>query len=66
MVDFLHDLRMIADELAIAQSPIDEEDVMVHILSQLGEEYGHITVALNIQETSIFFSKLFDKLVDFE
>ncbi|KAL4591255.1 hypothetical protein LXL04_004213 [Taraxacum kok-saghyz] len=66
IADFLNDMRMIADELAIAQSPIDEEDLMVHILSQLGDEYGPITAALKIRETSVSFSELFDKLVDFE
>lgn len=33
IADFLSDMRMIADELAIAQSPIDEEGLMFHILN---------------------------------
>lgn len=37
---------MIDDELALAQSPVEEEDLIVHILGQLGEDYAHISGAL--------------------
>ncbi|KAL4571517.1 hypothetical protein LXL04_018277 [Taraxacum kok-saghyz] len=48
------------------KSPVDEEDLIVHILSQLGEEYTHISSALKIRDTPITFPDLFDKLVDHE
>lgn len=38
-------MKNIADELALAQSLIDEEDLVVHILSQLGDDYTHISYA---------------------
>lgn len=49
ITEFLHDLKNIADNLALAQSPIDEEDLVVHILGQLGEEYSQISYALKIR-----------------
>lgn len=64
--DFLNEMRSIADELALVQSPIDEEDLMVHILTQLGDEYNSITAALKVRENPISYPELFDKLVDFE
>lgn len=59
-------MRSIADELALVQNPIDEEDLLVHILSQLGDEYGPFTAAIKVRENPISFPELFDKLVDFE
>ncbi|GJX45613.1 putative RNA-directed DNA polymerase [Tanacetum coccineum] len=63
---FLNEMRSIADELALVQSPIHVEDLLVHILTQLGEEYNSITVALKVREQPISYPELFDKLVDFE
>lgn len=59
-------MRAIADSLALAQSPVTEEDLMVHILSQLGDEYHTIAAALKVRENPIEYSELFDKLTDFE
>lgn len=64
--DFMNEMHSIADELALVQSPIQEEDLMVHILTQLGDEYGPITAALKVREHPISYPELLDKLMDFE
>ncbi|KAL4586285.1 hypothetical protein LXL04_010921 [Taraxacum kok-saghyz] len=64
--EFLHEMRSIADNLALAQSPVSEEDLMVHILSQLGDDYRTIAAAIKVRENPISYSKLFDKLTDYE
>ncbi|PWA86070.1 zinc finger, CCHC-type [Artemisia annua] len=66
VAEFLHEMKSIADELALAQSPILEEDLVVHILSQLGDEFNNIVAAIKVRESVISFSELFEKLVDFE
>lgn len=66
ITDFLQDMRSIADDLALAQNPISEEDLMVHILSQLGDEYANIVAAIKVRETALSYSELFEKLIDFE
>ena len=66
ITEFLHEMRSIADELALAQSPINEEDLLVYILSQLGDEYNPITAALKVREQPVTYPELYDKLVDFE
>ena len=66
IAEFLQDMRAIADDLALAQSPVTEEDLLVHVLSQLGEEYGTVVAAIKIRETPLTYSELFDKLSDFE
>ncbi|KAD2392962.1 hypothetical protein E3N88_39939 [Mikania micrantha] len=64
--EFLNEMRSIADELALVQSPIDEEDLLVHIINQLGDEYNNITAALKVRKQPVTYPELFDKLVDFE
>ncbi|XP_023771151.1 uncharacterized protein LOC111919794 [Lactuca sativa] len=59
-------MKNIADDLALAQSPVDDEDLIVHILGQLVEDYTHISSALKIIDTPITFPDLFNKLVDHE
>ncbi|KAL4556367.1 hypothetical protein LXL04_039018 [Taraxacum kok-saghyz] len=59
-------MRAIADDLALAQSPVSEEDLMVHILSQLGEDYSTIAAAIKVRDTPLSYSELFDKLTDYE
>ncbi|XP_023748158.1 uncharacterized protein LOC111896396 [Lactuca sativa] len=48
--EYLQDMRSIADELTHSQSAVAEEDLLVHILSQLGEEYNTIFVAIKVRE----------------
>ncbi|KAK1410452.1 hypothetical protein QVD17_36989 [Tagetes erecta] len=59
-------MRSIADDLALAQSPIDDEDLLVHILSQLGDDFKSIVSALKVRENPIAFPELFDTLLDHE
>lgn len=66
VAEFYHEMRSIADELDLAQSPILEEDLVHHILTQLGDEFNNIVVAIKVYESPISYSKLFDKLTFFE
>lgn len=44
--------------------PLNEEDLVIHILSQIGEDYVHIATTLKVRDTTITFPDLFDKLFD--
>ncbi|KAF5754429.1 putative transcription factor interactor and regulator CCHC(Zn) family [Helianthus annuus] len=66
MAEFLHDMKTIADELALARSPVTIEDLTVHIINQLGDDYANVAAALKMRDTSLTFPDLFDKLVDHE
>lgn len=65
IAEILQDMRSIADDIALAQSPITEEDLMVHIISQFGVEYN-IVAAIKVRDSPLSFSELFDKLQDYE
>ncbi|GKC73638.1 integrase, catalytic region, zinc finger, CCHC-type containing protein, partial [Tanacetum coccineum] len=56
----------IANDLALAQSLITNEDLLVHILSQLDDDYGTIVTAIKVCETPLYYSELFDELTDFK
>ncbi|KAL4580493.1 hypothetical protein LXL04_016688 [Taraxacum kok-saghyz] len=66
ITEFLQEMRSIADALALAQSPVSEEDLMVYILSQLGDDYNTIAAAIKVREHPLSYSELFDKLTDYE
>ncbi|GKC08247.1 LTR copia-type gag-polypeptide [Tanacetum coccineum] len=66
VAEYLNEMKTIADELALAQKPIDDDDLIVHKLTHLGDDYKQITTALKIRDTPITFSNLYEKLVDHE
>ncbi|KAI4351332.1 hypothetical protein L6164_005707 [Bauhinia variegata] len=66
IAEFLTEMRSIADELALAQHPMAEDDLIVHILTQLGNEYSPLVAAIKVRDSPISYSELFDKLTDFE
>lgn len=55
-------MRSISDDLALAQCPVSNEDLVVYILTQLGEEYNAIISAVRICETPISLGELADIL----
>ena len=48
-------MQFITDDLALAQNPIFEEDLMVHILSQLGDGYSNIFAARKVREIALSY-----------
>ncbi|VFQ87598.1 unnamed protein product [Cuscuta campestris] len=64
--EYLHDMHSIANELALNQSPVEEEDLVSHVLNQLGSEYDPIASAAFIRGSKLPFPKLGDILRDFE
>ncbi|KAM0032842.1 hypothetical protein Hdeb2414_s0016g00479421 [Helianthus debilis subsp. tardiflorus] len=66
VAEYLREMKLIADELALAQKPVDEDDLIVHIITHLGEDYKQVAAAVKMRDTSISFSDLFEKLVDHE
>ncbi|XP_019199624.1 PREDICTED: uncharacterized protein LOC109193237 [Ipomoea nil] len=63
---YLNDMRSIADELALAQCPVSDEDIVVYVLTQLGDEYKSIMSVVRIRETPISLGELADILTDHE
>ncbi|KAD6454563.1 hypothetical protein E3N88_09269 [Mikania micrantha] len=66
VADYLREMKSIADELALAQKPVDEDDLVIHIITHLGDDYKQVTTAVKMRDTPVTFSDLFEKLVDHE
>ncbi|KAJ0464978.1 putative transcription factor interactor and regulator CCHC(Zn) family [Helianthus annuus] len=66
VTEYLRDMKAIADELALVQNPVKDEDLMVHILCQLGDDFKNVAQSLRLLDTKLTFPALFEKLVDFE
>ncbi|KAJ0568084.1 putative RNA-directed DNA polymerase [Helianthus annuus] len=64
--DYLYEMKSLFDELAIAQSPMSEEDLVVHIMNQLGDDYSNLVASFRTRDTTISFADLFEKLLDHE
>lgn len=64
--EYLNNIKAIADELAIINSPVDDIDIVIHTLNGLGTEYREITTAIRTRENPISFENLHDLLTDFE
>ncbi|XP_019181976.1 PREDICTED: uncharacterized protein LOC109177131 [Ipomoea nil] len=66
IIEYLRDMHAIADDLALVQSLVYDEDLTVHIITQLGDEYNAIVAAIRVRETPISLGELSDVLTDFE
>ncbi|XP_076940390.1 uncharacterized protein LOC143609543 [Bidens hawaiensis] len=66
ITEYLRDMKSIADELALVQNPVKDEDLMVHILCQLGDDFKNFAQSLRLLGSSLTFPELFEKLINFE
>ncbi|RVW75899.1 putative mitochondrial protein [Vitis vinifera] len=66
VTEFLHRIKVIADELAIIDHPVSDDDLTLYILNGLGPEFREIAAPIRAHETSLKFEKIHDLLVGHE
>jgi len=59
-------IEMLANELAITNHPISDDDLILYILNGLGPEFREITAPIRARDTSLKFKDLHDLLVGHE
>ncbi|KAK2977799.1 hypothetical protein RJ640_029844 [Escallonia rubra] len=64
--EYLQQMRAIADDLALVDNPLSEDDLVIYILVGIGPEFKEIDAALRARDTPISFDELYDKLGDYE
>ncbi|KAK2993337.1 hypothetical protein RJ640_002706 [Escallonia rubra] len=64
--EYLQQMRAIADDLALVDNPLSEDDLVLYILAGIGPEFKEIAAALRARDTPISFDELYDKLGDYE
>ena len=63
---FLHGIKVIANELAIIDHPVSDDDLTLYILNELGPEFREIVTPIRARETSLKFEEIHDLLVGHE
>ncbi|KAH7522838.1 hypothetical protein JRO89_XSUnG0099000 [Xanthoceras sorbifolium] len=63
VTEFIQNLKSIADQLALAGAPLDEDHLIIHCLNGIGPEFKEISAAVRAREQSISFETLHDKLI---
>ncbi|KAF5469099.1 hypothetical protein F2P56_013195 [Juglans regia] len=66
VTEFLQTIKLIADELAIIDHPVSDDDLTLYILNGLGPEYREIVAPIRARENSHRFKELHDMLVGHE
>jgi hypothetical protein len=66
VTEFLHGIKVIADELAIIDHPVSDDDLTLYILNRLGIEFREIAAPIRARETSLKCEEIHDLLVSHE
>nr|XP_034918017.1 uncharacterized protein LOC118051473 [Populus alba] len=66
VTEFLHGIKVIADELAIIDHPVSDDDLTLYILYGLGIEFREIAAPIHARETSLKFEVIHDLLISHE
>lgn len=64
--EFMHFLKAKADELALIDQPVRNDDLTLYVVNGLGHAYRDIVGAICARETPYRFEELHDKLVEHE
>ncbi|KAF8369553.1 hypothetical protein HHK36_032425 [Tetracentron sinense] len=64
--DYLHAVKALADEIAIIDHPISDDDLTLYVLNGLGSDFWEIAAPIRARETPLAFEELHDLLVGHE
>ncbi|KAF5446910.1 hypothetical protein F2P56_032505 [Juglans regia] len=63
---YLHSVKTIANELALIDAPLSQDNIMLYVLHGLGSEYHDIVAPIRARESSLSFEELHDLLIGHE
>ena len=63
ITEYLHVVKSLADEIAIIDHPISDDDLTLYVLNGLGPDFREIAEPIRAQESSLAFEELHDLLV---
>jgi len=66
VTEFLFQVKRIADELAVLDAAISDDDITLYVLNGLGSEYRDITASICTTERSFTFEELHSHLIAHE
>ncbi|XP_019226694.1 PREDICTED: uncharacterized protein LOC109208110 [Nicotiana attenuata] len=66
VAEYLQLVKSIAEELSLCGSPVNDVDLVVHVLGGIGSEFRDIAAAIHARDSVISFDELQDKLLAHE
>jgi hypothetical protein len=64
--EFLHAVKMIADELSLIDAPVSDDDLTLYVLNGLDCEFRDMVAPIRTRETALSFAELHDLLIGHE
>ncbi|KAF5468595.1 hypothetical protein F2P56_012738 [Juglans regia] len=64
--EYLHAVKGLADEIALIDHPISDDDLTLYVLNGLGPDFREIAAPIRAREKSLAFEELHDLLVGHE
>ncbi|GMY32168.1 Retrovirus-related Pol polyprotein from transposon RE2 [Fagus crenata] len=64
--DYLHAVKALANEIAVIDHPISDDDLTLYVLNGLGADFREIAGPIRARESSLTFEELHDLLVGHE
>jgi hypothetical protein len=66
MFEFLHAVKVTADELSLIDAPVLDDDLTLYVLNGLGYEFRDMVAPIRTRETALSFAELHDLLIGHE
>jgi hypothetical protein len=64
--EFLHAVKVIADELFLIDAPVSDDDLTLYMLNGLGSEFKDMVAPIHTKEIALSFAELHDLLIGHE
>ena len=64
--EFLHAVKVIADELSLIDAPVSDDDLTLYVLNGLGSEFRDMVAPIRTRETALSSAELHDLLIGHE
>lgn len=64
--EYFQSLRSISDDLPLINCPVTEEELVIHVLNEIGSDFHKIVAEIKARETKISFEELLNKILNFE
>lgn len=66
IIDYLQNIKVIIDDLALIDHSLYDEEIIIHTLNGLGDDYKELAAAIRTHDSPVSFKELYDKLIDYE
>ncbi|XP_042983160.1 uncharacterized protein LOC122312581 [Carya illinoinensis] len=66
ILEYLHAVKGLADEIALIDHPISDDDLTLYVLNGVGPEFCEIVAPIRARDKSLAFEELHDLLVEHE